>query len=386
MKKYIFLLLAIFISSLFFMFPAFANADTRENSVFSLDNLISKVTVSFESSSYENRYTKYTAKSPGVLRINNPNKLAYVDVYKVNPLEFTNPSQYLYGGIERTPLKWDDITYKVSMYNEHLEKIDTIETKEYPGDQYIGKYEITSGYITLNEPGLYLASSTAWGASSDICLIEILDEGGKPAEGLDQISYRIISLDNFVARNTYSPGAFTDVKENDWFAKNVATCYELGLMEGKGKGKFDPQGNVTIAELFTMAARINKIYNGEGPDIENTGPSWYDGAVYYVISKRIIYGDEFTVLSKPATRAEFAYVLANTLPNSEFKKLNNILSLPDVDHTTKYNFEIFKLYNAGILMGQDKNLTFNPDANISRAEAAAILIRLVKPENRILLK
>lgn len=165
----------------------------------------------------------------------------------------------------------------------------------------------------------------------------------------------------------------------------MATCYELGLMEGKGKGKFDPQGNVSVAEALTMAARVNKIYSGEGPIIEDIGPNWYDGAVYYAISKRIIYGDEFTELSRPATRAELAYILANTLPDSEFKKLNNISKLPDVNHDTKYNYEIFKLYSAGIIIGQDQNLTFNPDANISRAEAATVLTRLVKPENRIIL-
>lgn len=78
MRKLTFLFLSIIILALFFLFPAFANADTTDNDVFSLDNLISKVTVSFESYGYENHYIKYTAKSPGVLRINNPNRLAYI--------------------------------------------------------------------------------------------------------------------------------------------------------------------------------------------------------------------------------------------------------------------------------------------------------------------
>jgi len=382
MKKYISLLLTVFILFSFLSFPAFAQEETDDYSVFTLDNLVSKVTVSFESYGYENHYIKYTAKSPTVLRINNPYNLAYIDVYKVDTWEMTEPSQYLYGSVERTPLKWDDITYTISIYNEHFEEIGTRETKEYPGDEYVNKYEITSGYISLNEPGLYLVSSTAWAAASDIYIVELLDSEGNPQEGVDKVSYKIISLDNFVAQKTYLPGTFNDVDESAWYAKDVAACYKLGLMEGKGEGKFDPQGNISVAEALTMAARVNKIYNGESPVIENTGTNWYDGAVAYAISKRIIYGDEFKELTRPATRAELAYIFANTLPDSEFKELNNISELPDVTHETKYNYEIFKLYNAGIVTGSDQNLTFWPDANISRAEVAAIITRVAKPEAR----
>ena len=66
--------------------------------------------------------------------------------------------------------------------------------------------------------------------------------------------------------NTYNSN-FSDVKDTNWFAENVKTAYELGFMNGKDEGRFDPDGNVTIAEGVTMAARLNAIYNGV--DIEN---------------------------------------------------------------------------------------------------------------------
>jgi len=379
MKKYTFLSLTLIILSLL-IFPAVAKADTDSNVVFTLDNLVSKVTVSFESDSYENFYTKYTAKSPTVLRLDDSSNLAYIDVYKVDTSEMVNPNQYLYGSVERTPLVWDDITYMVTLYNDDLEEIGKIEVKEHPGGR---NYEITSGYITLTEPGLYLVSSTAWAAASDIYLVEILDSRGNPAKGADRVSYRIIGLDNFKVQKRYTPGTFNDVSDSDWYSKAVASCYELGLIEGKGGSKFDPQGSISVAEALTIAARANKIYYGEGPEIEQTGSNWYDGAVYYAISRRIIYGDEFRVLTRPASRAELAYIFANALPDSEYKQKNNISRLPDVNSETNYSHEIFKLYNAGILTGQDRNLTFNPDANISRAEVATIVTRLVRPDNRV---
>ena len=56
--------------------------------------------------------------------------------------------------------------------------------------------------------------------------------------------------------------SYTDVAESDWFYENVKTAYELGFMNGKAEGAFDPNGNVTVVEGITMAARLHAIYNG----------------------------------------------------------------------------------------------------------------------------
>ena len=61
--------------------------------------------------------------------------------------------------------------------------------------------------------------------------------------------------------NTYN-NDFSDVSDSNWFSANVKTAYELGFMNGKSEGKFDPNGNVTVAEGITMAARVHAINNG----------------------------------------------------------------------------------------------------------------------------
>ena len=65
----------------------------------------------------------------------------------------------------------------------------------------------------------------------------------------------------FEKTNVYKDD-FADVKSSAWYAENVKTAYELGFMNGKSAGKFDPNGNVTVAEGITMAARLHAIYNG----------------------------------------------------------------------------------------------------------------------------
>lgn len=61
--------------------------------------------------------------------------------------------------------------------------------------------------------------------------------------------------------NTYD-GSFSDVKDTAWYAKDVKTAYELGFMNGKSEGAFDPNGSVTVAEGIAMASRLHAIYNG----------------------------------------------------------------------------------------------------------------------------
>jgi hypothetical protein len=67
----------------------------------------------------------------------------------------------------------------------------------------------------------------------------------------------------FAKTNTYTDGQFTDVPAAEWYAKEVASTYELGLMNGIGGGLFDPEGNVTVAEAVTMACRASRgCYHG----------------------------------------------------------------------------------------------------------------------------
>ena len=74
----------------------------------------------------------------------------------------------------------------------------------------------------------------------------------------------ILSLSAFAAFEktaTYNNN-FNDVPEQSWYAANVKTAFELGFMNGKSEGMFDPAGNVTVAEGITMASRVHAIYNG----------------------------------------------------------------------------------------------------------------------------
>ena len=177
---------------------------------------------------------------------------------------------------------------------------------------------------------------------------------------------------------------FADVNENQWYGftqqKVIANAFEYGLMQGSGN-TFNPTGNITIAEAITIAVRVHDIYNGGAGEFIQGNP-WYQVYVDYAIANGLINTGTFPDYNKAATRAEMAFIFSGALPATEFSPQNTVNSLPDVNNSTPYRDSILLLYRAGVLTGNDDLGTFEPGANITRAQAAAIISRVILPDTR----
>ena len=118
----------------------------------------------------------------------------------------------------------------------------------------------------------------------------------------------VCSAAGFTKTNTYADGTFDDVKSTSWYAKEVASAYELGFMNGKAEGKFAPDGNVTVAEAITMASRVHSIYNGK--EIAKTEGKWYDMYVQYALANGIIAEGQYTNYDRNIMRYEMAVMFS----------------------------------------------------------------------------
>lgn len=199
------------------------------------------------------------------------------------------------------------------------------------------------------------------------------------------------ALSNFEQQRTYA-GQFVDVDANAWYYDNVKTAYELGLVNGSSNTTYSPEDNITVAEVQTLVARIHATYHG------NTIPpqpgTWYTPYVEYcmehidreICSMTYMQDGNVIMANTPASRTYFAYLMYAALPASEYTQINTIAdnSLPDVDDIVfkDANDRIYTLYRAGILTGSDSQGTFHPDSNITRAEVAAIVARMIDPSQR----
>ncbi len=180
------------------------------------------------------------------------------------------------------------------------------------------------------------------------------------------------------------PGiSFTDVPRSSWYYNAVRRVCALGLMQGLSATTFSPDGQVELSQGITVAVRVYETYHGiEDTSGEHDGP-WYAYYVeraktYGILPRSLWYKD----VNRAATRAELAAILSAVLPAEELQPINQVEYLHDYDEGDLYWDGVITLYRAGVLTG-DFPGCFSPDRNIRRSELAAVLVRLVLPEDRV---
>ncbi len=182
------------------------------------------------------------------------------------------------------------------------------------------------------------------------------------------------------AREAEAARRYTDFPKEQWARDAVSTVTALGLMQGVGGGRFDPEGQLTLAQVLALAARLHsRTHGGDGAFNESYGSHWYDIYRRYCVEHGLITGRTFRDLTLPATRAQTALVLAHALEAEDLPPIRRQERIPDVAPEDYAGAEIYLLYQAGVLNGTDDRGSFHPDAPLRRVEAAAILARLADP-------
>ncbi len=190
-------------------------------------------------------------------------------------------------------------------------------------------------------------------------------------------------MDHFKKAYSYPAGKFTDVPAGSWFAESVQTAYELGLVKGDSDTAFAPNGPITIASALALACRLHSLYNTGAADFEQ-GTPWYAVYVDYAVNNGIITAGQFSNYNANATRRQFAGILAKALPEEALAAMNTVEddAIPDVPAGSEGADNIYRLYRAGILTGNDARGVFAPDSTIDRASVAAIVSRMAVPALR----
>ncbi|WP_419872624.1 GH32 C-terminal domain-containing protein [Candidatus Pristimantibacillus sp. PTI5] len=125
--------------------------------------------------------------------------------------------------------------------------------------------------------------------------------------------------------------SFTDIKESEWFASEVAAAARFGLIQGYGDGSFKPRENVSREEIAVMLARAIAFagtINGESEggktlgsyaDSQKVSP-WAVQAVSDLLAKKLLQGRSNGLLDPKgaATRAEIASLLHRLLKAVQF--------------------------------------------------------------------
>ena len=185
-------------------------------------------------------------------------------------------------------------------------------------------------------------------------------------------------LENFRKSLEYND-KFSDVSKSTWYYQYVSTVYSIGIIRGTSENTYSPDKNLTIAECITLASKLHSIYYFGSADFKQTG-TWYNVYVDYALKYGIIE-QEFADYNVPASRALMAEIISKAMPEEALPAINDIpdSSIPDVS----FSDTVYKLYRAGILNGIGSDHAFNPNSDIRRSEAAAIVSRMAVESLRV---
>ena len=179
---------------------------------------------------------------------------------------------------------------------------------------------------------------------------------------------------------------FVDVKKSEWYYDPVQYVYENGIMKGMSGKTFEPETSVTRAMFVTMLGRLwgveQKVTN-TFKDVSAATGDWYAGYVGWASENKIVngYPDKTFKPDDALTREQMAAII------SRFLDYSGIVAMKSYDPVSFFKDEgkiesyavthVDNMRVLGIITGNADG-TFDPQGNLTRAQAATVMSRLDK--------
>ena len=162
---------------------------------------------------------------------------------------------------------------------------------------------------------------------------------------------------------------FDDVSDNAWYASAVRYAVENGLMNGTGTGKFSPAASTTRGMVMTILARM------AGAD--TSGTPWYAAGMNWAKANGVSDGTNTTasVTREQLVTMLFRYAAAHGMKSVMLEE--NLSRFTDKASVSAWAVPAMNwAVGQGLIEGS--NGLLRPQANASRAEVAAILMRFAQ--------
>lgn len=208
------------------------------------------------------------------------------------------------------------------------------------------------------------------------------------------VSAMAVESDGWLLEKQKDAPTFADVKDT-WCENYVATVYASGLMTGKTESSFDAVSPLTHAQITVIAARLyDLLTGGDGVIAPVPDAPWYRASYDLLVDAGVLApndpGSRYEGLrwydssaNTPCRRQFFVELLGTVLEKADvtLPALNQVSLIPDLaDDKTGY---IHAFYNYGILNGADAYGGFHASSQLSRGAAAAMLVRIIDPAERL---
>lgn len=203
---------------------------------------------------------------------------------------------------------------------------------------------------------------------------------GKYNEKLGMVKFNINGSGQYSV--SYIHKTFNDIKNCDWAKRPIEVLASKGIIAGTGKDNFSPNSSIKRADAVLMLVRMLDL-KAETDDnfVDVSKDAYYYDAL--AIAKKIglvngIVNGNFNP-EESINRQDMMILAARALKiaglNSKSQEIAVLDRFIDSNKIKSYAMEsVITLVKEGIVLGDGKRL--NPEACLSRAEAAAILYRI----------
>ena len=174
---------------------------------------------------------------------------------------------------------------------------------------------------------------------------------------------------------------FTDTDTKAWYHDGIHFCVENGYMKGISDTQFAPAETTTRAMIVTMLWRMEgepaADYAMSFKDVP--ADEWYTEAIRWAQSAKIVegYGADAFGPNDPITREQMVLILYRYAKFHEIDVTNDntLEAYTDTEMISAWALDAIKWANAvGLMLGRTTT-TLAPNAEITRAEAAAMIQR-----------
>lgn len=176
--------------------------------------------------------------------------------------------------------------------------------------------------------------------------------------------------------------SFQDVRPNAWYYDEVQFSAVHGLLNGTGEGKFSPEGRMTRAMLAAVIYRMEGSPDAPSGVFQDVPPgTWYSDPVNWAGSVGLVNGVSPGCFSpnSPVTREQMVAILFRYAAYAGLNTTNRASLTDYADSGRISDYAVIPMewaVAAGVVTGRE-NQTIAPKATTTRAEVAAVLMRMV---------
>lgn len=178
---------------------------------------------------------------------------------------------------------------------------------------------------------------------------------------------------------------FTDVPSTHWAFNVIISLHDKGIVGGYPDGTFRPENNITRAEFTTFLTKALGIAEEKPakPTFKDVAPgNWYYGRVEAAFKAGLVKGYDTGEFRPNAliTRQEMTVILVRAMGMVNSASSNAGVKTRFADDSSIASWArgfVFVSAQQGLVTGYSDN-TFGPDKNATRAEACAMIYKLLE--------